>query len=607
MTKREGNLHGPVLRYRPEINGLRAFAVIAVILAHAGFNVVPGGLLGVDIFFVISGYLISSLISHELSNETFSLMTFYERRIRRILPALLFVTSFSAIVGFFLLMPDDYKNLGQSIFATVFFSNNYLLAITSGYWDTSSKFKPLLHTWSLGVEEQFYLLIPLALLALWKLKNFTLAKFYLVLFVFGLSAQIYLNEVSQNWSFYSLPSRSWELALGGLVSTVCDRKIANKFKKKHLNTLGDVSLLILILSVLVFHASERLNIFLVLLTTVSTAMVLIFSKEGSLSWSILTNQLLIKIGLMSYSLYLWHQPVFAFLRAWSRTEPSNIDYGLAIIPIFLASMITWKFVENPFRDSNRISKSVLYLVTTSLAIALAILGLYLNSTYGLSSRVFDKNVNYLDIDKRSYNERVFEYKKDSFDSKNKTKVLIVGNSFARDFTNIVLETLETQQLEIVYRDDLNDCMSRNSNASQQGIYSQAQVIVFASGSYTEECISNNFSYAKIRSIDLFYVGSKYFGDNVNWLMRLDGKKRGNQFNSIPIEFVVEDKRMLDLLPLNNYVSIMSPILNGRNVPITDQKGRLLSSDRTHLTKFGATFLGEKILKDTYLALILKGT
>jgi peptidoglycan/LPS O-acetylase OafA/YrhL len=156
------------MNYRKDIDGLRAIAVVAVIFAHAGFAGFSGGFVGVDVFFVISGYLITFIILGELENGSFTLRNFYERRARRILPALYVVMLTSTVLGFFSLMPDEFKNLGQSLVATSIFANNMLLGLTSGYWDLASDFKPLLHTWSLGVEEQYYVIVPLLLTLFWR-------------------------------------------------------------------------------------------------------------------------------------------------------------------------------------------------------------------------------------------------------------------------------------------------------------------------------------------------------------------------------------------------------------------------------------------------------
>ena len=174
--------------YRSEIDGLRAVAVIPVMIFHAGFDLLAGGYLGVDIFFVISGYLITCMILAQKSNNQFSYASFYERRIRRIIPALLIVMLFCIPFAYFMMQPDDLENFGQSLISTTFISNNILLYITSGYWDLTSSFKPLLHTWSLGVEEQYYLIFPVLLSGLLFMNRVNL----LLCFVFSYVAQFYI-------------------------------------------------------------------------------------------------------------------------------------------------------------------------------------------------------------------------------------------------------------------------------------------------------------------------------------------------------------------------------------------------------------------------------
>lgn len=201
--------------YRREIDGLRAIAVVPVILFHAGFETFSGGFVGVDVFFVISGYLITTIIFSELQQGNFSIVNFYERRARRIMPALFIVMGASLVTAYFTLMPDEFKNFGQSLVATSLFLNNILLAMTSGYWDLASEFKPLLHTWSLGVEEQYYFLFPITLLLAWKF-NWRIPMFFCPLmpwefFVFhilhpGISKMGFLYTPNE-----SLGNRHWRI------------------------------------------------------------------------------------------------------------------------------------------------------------------------------------------------------------------------------------------------------------------------------------------------------------------------------------------------------------------------------------------------------------
>ena len=212
------------MKYRGEIDGLRALAVISVILFHAGFKVLGGGFVGVDIFFVISGYLITTIIFAEINDGSFSLASFYERRARRILPALYFVMLICIPISMKLMLPDDLKNFGESLVATVLFSNNILLLITSDYWALASEFKPLLHTWSLGVEEQYYLFFPVFLLVSWHFFKRRIVHILFLCALISLGVSQWLVEIKPEFNFYFLITRSWELLIGSLASFYLLRK-----------------------------------------------------------------------------------------------------------------------------------------------------------------------------------------------------------------------------------------------------------------------------------------------------------------------------------------------------------------------------------------------
>ena len=206
------------MEYRKEIDGLRAIAVIVVMLFHAGFNFISGGFLGVDIFFVISGYLITSFIFINKANNSFSLLGFYERRARRLLPALFLVLLFCIPFAVMLMQPDDLQNFGQSLVSTTLMSNNILLFITSGYWDLASEFKPLLHTWSLGVEEQYYIFFPLLIMIIWRFSNIQTMYVLLIITIISFLFSLQIHTRYPEADFYLLPSRLWQLGSGGILA-----------------------------------------------------------------------------------------------------------------------------------------------------------------------------------------------------------------------------------------------------------------------------------------------------------------------------------------------------------------------------------------------------
>jgi peptidoglycan/LPS O-acetylase OafA/YrhL len=206
------------IKYRPEVDGLRAIAVCAVLLFHAEFSAVPGGFMGVDIFFVISGFLITSIIIKDLKNDTFSFWAFWERRFRRILPPLFLVIAFTLIAAYFIFLTIDFTEFGKQLMAQSLFSSNLLFAKQGGYFDSTNDLKPLLHTWSLAVEEQFYLFFPIAMYIIGKFFNKRYAPFFIAGTLISLVLSLVYVSISQRYAFYLLPFRGWELLAGSLIA-----------------------------------------------------------------------------------------------------------------------------------------------------------------------------------------------------------------------------------------------------------------------------------------------------------------------------------------------------------------------------------------------------
>jgi peptidoglycan/LPS O-acetylase OafA/YrhL len=591
--------------YRREIDGLRALAVLPVILFHAGFETFSGGFVGVDVFFVISGYLITSIILAELEQGNFSIIKFYERRARRILPALFVIMFFSLILGYFLLMPDEFKNLGQSFVATSLFSNNVLLGLTSGYWDLASEFKPLLHTWSLGVEEQYYVIVPVLLLVFWKIGKSSIVYLLWSIFLTSLLFAVWFVNISPKWSFYLLPTRAWEICIGALAAIYSIKYSESIEKFKYSGALSLLGLVLIIFSILVFDSTVLSPGLLLLIPTVGAVLLIIFCRHNSIAFSLLANRVTVFLGLLSYSLYLWHQPIFAFLRAYSDQHPSSFSF-LALIPlVFLLSYITWKFVETPFRNKSIIGRNLVFFYSFLGTVVFVTIGLYLNKSYGMASRVFYDGVVVADMDKRIYNERAFAYKKEGFADKSITNLLIIGNSFGRDFTNITVENFDNNRVEIVYRDDLGQCIETKSSSKTRSLFNDADVIVYASGGYDKDCFSSDIYFANSRGKKIFYVGTKDFGYNLNWLIRLSKEQRKNQFNPIAESILVSDKEMSEAIPSEHFISLLGPTVVGGKIPVTDDMGRMLSTDRAHLTKYGALYFGKKAVAHTRYAEIFQ--
>jgi len=591
------------MQYRREIDGLRALAVIPVILFHAGIQTFSGGYVGVDIFFVISGFLITSIILAELEQEKFSLINFYDRRARRILPALFVMMTVTLLVGYFTLLPDEFKNLGQSVVATTLFSNNILLSFTSGYWDLNSEFKPLLHTWSLGVEEQYYFIFPLILLFMWKIPRaqVRITQLFILLFLSSLAFASWFVKVSPNLAFYTLPTRAWEILLGALTALYLNSKSEVSTNTKQANLFSLVGLLLISGSILLLDQSHPSPGFFMLLPTIGAVLIILYAREGTYAHKILGHKSLVFIGLISYSLYLWHQPIFSFIRAISTERPPTYIFTCSIFLVFFISYFSWKFIEKPFRNPKALSKRAVFGYALSASFALIGTGLFLNKDYGMPQRFFDSNTKITDIDKRIYNGNAFKFKADKFNSVNDKKILIIGNSFARDFINMTTENFNTNGVEIVYRDDFGGCILPYKNILMEDLFSSADAIVFSTDTFSNECVNSNISYAESFKKKLFYTGTKHFGYNLNWLIRLNPDNRKSQYNQIPQATLNVELDMEKSIPSQHFISLLSATTDNHKIPITDDQGRLLSPDRTHLTKFGAIYFGTKVLKKSEYA------
>ena len=284
---------------------------------------------------------------------------------------------------------------------------------------------------------------------------------------------------------------------------------------------------------------------------------------------------------------------FAFLRTYVTEEPSEYQF-LAMVPIiYLISYLTWKYIETPFRNKSLISRKQVFSYSTLGSAAFIIYGVFLNFNYGDTSRVNDPSFVQKDMDKRIYNERAFKYEAEKFTSENKVKLLIIGNSFARDFVNITTETFNTINHEIIYRSDLKQCIIAQKDNLSTDLYSTADIIVFSSGIVNYNCLDNDILYAKENNKSIFYVGTKNFGYNLNWVIRIDRNDRSNLYNTIDNSVINTEMKMDSLVPKNNYISLLKPTLDGNKIPITDESGRMLSTDRVHLTKYGAIYFGKK--------------
>jgi len=378
------------LQYRKEIDGLRAIAVLPVILFHAGFSGFSGGYIGVDIFFVISGYLITSIILDEKNRGQFSIVNFYERRARRILPALSAVLLITTIAAFILMPADLLKSYSQSLVSVATFSSNVFFFLTSNYFSAAADEKPLLHTWSLAVEEQYYIFFPIMLTMLWFIGKKRLITLIVVLLAISLLFSQYLSHIEAvAANFYLIFSRAWELFFGSLIAFINLQSLSmQKWKKEAIGLSG---LLLILYSIVFFDKHTPFPSFYTLIPVLGTCAIIIFSDSASYLGRFLSNKLLVAIGLISYSLYLWHQPLFAFLRLKTLGEPQTILFIAAILLTFAFSLLSYKYIERPFRNKAAIPRNTIFKYTTASIILILSIGLTGHFYNGFENR-FEKNL-----------------------------------------------------------------------------------------------------------------------------------------------------------------------------------------------------------------------
>ncbi|MCK5889714.1 MAG: acyltransferase [Methylococcales bacterium] len=351
------------LNYRPDIDGLRAFAILLVIVFHAYPRLLRGGFIGVDIFFVISGYLITRIILKGVNQGSFSLLDFYSRRIKRIFPALLVVLLFCLFSGWFILLADEYQHLGQHIAAGSVYVSNFILASEAGYFDTSAELKPLLHLWSLSIEEQFYLAFPFLIILSTKFRTPSILTI-LACLLFSFSLNIYLIKQDQTTAFFYPQMRSWELLIGSAIAyinlyarpqfdqiahTIFRQKTPNK-KINSANILSWFGFLLIVVA-WVFFDTKKI-VFpgaWALMPAIGTACLILAGNKAWFNQKILSHKIAVFIGLISYPLYLWHWPLLSYLQIIEMEKPSS---GLRFLALILSALLAWAtyhFVEKKVR------------------------------------------------------------------------------------------------------------------------------------------------------------------------------------------------------------------------------------------------------------------
>lgn len=436
------------IKYRPEIDGLRALAVLSVL----GFHIfgIRGGFVGVDIFFVISGYLITNIILAELKLGSFSFLQFYDRRVRRIFPALIVVLLSTLAIGGLTLLAHEFKLLGKHIVAGATFSSNIVLWLEAGYFDRASDLKPLLHLWSLGVEEQFYIFWPLLMaIAFWR--RWTIGCFIFIWLAISFICNLYLSSDNVIYAFYWLPTRMWELLVGAFLAHAmgagADSSYINKWRGHFIfrQLIPFLGISLIAIALIYIESRRSYPSYWALIPVMGSAFVLLGDKESWVNKYIFSNSWMRKIGLISYPLYLWHWPLISFAKIMNNGNLEREHKAVCFILSFIFAYLTYHFVEKKFRYVST-AKNALHLIYTLFIVGLIGLGVYfldgIGARYPHQERTYalSKSIDQ-DISESNWNSQCSQHFKALnhsgvcriADSAQPPTILIVGDSHAISF------------------------------------------------------------------------------------------------------------------------------------------------------------------------------
>lgn len=614
------------MKYRPEIDGVRALAVIPVMLFHAGIPHFEGGFIGVDVFFVISGYLITSILLEDITNDRFSLVKFYERRARRILPALFFVIACSLPLAWTLMSATQLRDFAKGIVAVVLFVSNVLFWRSSDYFSPLSELNPLLHTWSLAVEEQFYLLFPIFLLIAWRYLKTRTPWIVAIVAVSSFILCEWTIYRLPTTAFYLSPFRAWELLAGSLVAFTTGRR---EFRKSQLLTLA--GLIAIVVPIFTFTVDTPFPSHFAILPVTGTMLIIIFGTSTGISGRLIACRPLVWIGLISYSAYLWHQPLLAFarLRDPSASPPTLLMISLCVIALVMAGL-SWRYVEQPFRIKGRVSRSQLFTFGAVGAALFLFLGVSGVLTRGYNEARFSANDRaYLDIllednaayVRRRFNERLnAEWRGDGRD----TKLLLIGDSYAQDLMNAISESglsdlyeistftvdlecgnlfVESERLRPHHPPAARARCAHQSLIGNQGIQGRletADEIWLASAwedwqiGFMQESLEYLQAHSEAR---VLLFGRKKFPALVP--ARFKGWSADDRAASVGNIDAAASNQLIatkGLIPAGMYVDVQAMLCNGsyHTCSLFDEDGMLKTFDGSHLTRYGARALGERL-------------
>ena len=634
-----------MLQYRPDIDGLRAIAVLSVLFYHLDEALLTGGYVGVDVFFVISGYLITKLIFKELSETgTFSFKNFYIRRVRRLFPALFATLALSLIAAAWLMSPTHLVDFGKSAVASILSVSNIYFWSEAGYFDSQSQLKPLLHTWSLSVEEQFYLLWPAILTGLFLLRRKGLivgfllvmgaASLALNLYVFAEQAELAAwfgrsdNQASfnaQSTAFYWLPFRVFEFAIGAIL--VWMPNIIQTRRAWLAELSFAVGLAMVLSAVTLLTDQDEFPSTAALWPCVGAALMIWAGPQHRLVW-LISNRLMVAIGLVSYSLYLVHWPLIVFYKYRNATDLHSSDYTIIVIASILLAVLFYKFVEQPFRKPHsrkgRPHRRFLYGAAVAATLTIVV-NAHAAWSGGWLQRYPADVVAQLSYKKGDYTEyfwRNLYAHEHGFADNGKPKVLVIGDSMAADFVNVLSEgklseqldlatiaigdnckaafPLNDKQYQVLYAGAAGICKQQHAKVTDNAaLLAQADTIVLASfwwELYWLRYIQSTVEYINsVSDARLMVLGLKNQTSDGIWFLNKHSLSPGIDKIRTPMDPHAATINQKLRSRQNGYIyfDLLPHFCDGQGCQRVTEDGYVIVFDQAHLSEQGARFIGQQ--------------
>lgn len=635
--------------YRPDIDGLRAVAVLGVIFYHLDIifyskRLLPGGFVGVDIFFVISGFLITKIIYNNLQTNTFSFVEFYVKRIKRIIPLLFFIILISIFFFYPILYRDSFDEYIKSLLATILFSSNLFFYFQDSYWGEPAIFKPFLHTWSLGVEEQFYIIYPLILIYLYK-NRFNNIKVLLSIAIVSFILLLYCETFDKDAIFYLIFFRIWEFIVGSIAVFIVNNT-KEKYSLTTSNLFNAIGLILILISFLIFYPEEG-NYYKLIMPVAGAFFIILFYNKNSITYKLLSNKILVFIGLISYSLYLWHQPIFVYYRLKHLDTITIFIKLYLLVFVFILSFLSWKYIEQPFRKNILLNFKVIKIYIYSTIVLFIILFFLLNHKVFPQKVSLSSEESVLIVNKK--NCRVGPC--DAGDINSDIKIAVVGDFHSAMLMSPIDDYLKKLGIKATYYTVRLDQPDLYKNTIDHIIDNNFTTIVIGfnyilrtKNNYLDFSSSSNISIGRdeggIKNIEQQNISMKKIVDTIKELSKntnhlvlihqvpesgwhnvllkmnksIESKIQSNSYNpNIPIYFYLKNstsiykertkiiERHLNEIQKSNIIHIKPYSLFCDNFLkdycVLSNEKKILYWDTNHLSKEGATILVNKVFRE----------